>query len=174
MPLRWPNNMTISMLPSEFIPHDAKLATQVDFEFLKSLASHPKVVAWGEIGLDFYYGHSARDIQLDVFVHQLELAGEAELPVIIHSRDAESETIEALRRQSQKKALHGVMHCYSGSLEMARELFGIRALDFVLRDDHLPESAEHSRYRTADPARSPVNRNRLALSGPCATQGKEE
>lgn len=100
-------------------PHDAKLATQVDFEFLKSLASHPKVVAWGEIGLDFYYGHSARDIQLDVFAQQLKLAGEAELPVIIHSRDAESETIEALRRQSDKKVLHGVMHCYSSSLEMA-------------------------------------------------------
>ncbi len=102
-------------------PHEAKLAAQVDFDFLKSLASHPKVMAWGEIGLDFYYGHSARDIQLDVFVQQLELAGEAELPVIIHSRDAEIQTIEALRRQSDKKALRGVMHCYSGSLEMARK-----------------------------------------------------
>lgn len=102
-------------------PHEAQLATQVDFECLKSLASHPKVVAWGEIGLDFYYGHSAREVQLDVFVQQLELAGEAELPVIIHSRDAEIETLEALRRQSDKKTLNGVMHCYSGSLEMARK-----------------------------------------------------
>lgn len=101
-------------------PHEAKLASQVDFEFLQSLASHPKVVAWGEIGLDFFYSHSARDIQLNVFAHQLELAGKTELPVIIHTRDAETETIELLRRQSQKKALQGVMHCYSGSLEMAR------------------------------------------------------
>jgi TatD DNase family protein len=106
-------------------PHEAKLATKVDFEFLKSLASHPKVVAWGEIGLDFYYGHSAREIQLDVFVQQLELAGEAALPVIIHSRDAEIETLEALRRQSDKKVLNGVMHCYSGSLEMARKCLGL-------------------------------------------------
>lgn len=102
-------------------PHEAKLATQVDFDFLKSLASHSKVIAWGEIGLDFYYGHSARDVQLDVFVQQLELAGQAELPVIIHSRDAEIQTLEALCRQSDKKELRGVMHCYSGSLEMARK-----------------------------------------------------
>jgi TatD DNase family protein len=101
-------------------PHEAKLATPVDFEFLKLLASQPKVVAWGEIGLDLYYGHSARDIQLEVFAHQLELAGQAELPVIIHTRDAETETVEVLRRQSLKKALQGVMHCYSGSLELAR------------------------------------------------------
>lgn len=102
-------------------PHESKLANKDDFEFLKSLASHPKVVAWGEIGLDFYYGHSTRDIQLDVFAHQLELAGEADLPVIIHTRDAEMETIEILGRQFEKKALQGVMHCFSGSLEMARK-----------------------------------------------------
>jgi TatD DNase family protein len=102
-------------------PHEAKLATKDDFEFLKSLAPDPKVVAWGEIGLDFYYGHSAREIQLEVFAFQLEMAGEAELPVIIHTRDAEMETLEVLRRQSEKKPLHGVMHCYSGSLEMARK-----------------------------------------------------
>ena len=102
-------------------PHEAKLAAKDDFEFLKSLASHPKVVAWGEIGLDFYYGHSARDIQLEVFALQLELAAEAELPVIVHTRAAEDETLEVLRRQTEKKALHGVMHCYSGSLEMAKK-----------------------------------------------------
>src|SRR3990172_1087272 len=100
-------------------PHEARLATHDDFELLKSWVSHRKVVAWGEIGLDFHYGHSSREIQLEVFVRQLELAADAELPVIIHTRDAERETLQALSGQFSKKAIKGVMHCYSGSADLA-------------------------------------------------------
>jgi TatD DNase family protein len=102
-------------------PHEARLATQADFELLKSWVTHPKVVAWGEIGLDYHYGHSSRDVQMEVFARQLELAADAELPVIIHTRDAERETLQALSGQFGRKPVRGVMHCYSGSTEFAMQ-----------------------------------------------------
>src|SRR6266480_5322622 len=70
-------------------PHEAKLATDADFEELGQLARTPKVIAWGEIGLDYFYDHSPRDIQRQVFLKQLELARAAKLPVVIHFRPAD-------------------------------------------------------------------------------------
>src|SRR5207249_11387613 len=78
-------------------PHDAKLATSEDFDRLKKLASHPKVVAWGEIGLDFHYDHSPPEAQRTVFIQQLALAQETHLPIIIHTREAEAETLQILK-----------------------------------------------------------------------------
>src|SRR5512146_38665 len=65
-------------------PHEANLAMDSDFEEMERLAGHPKVIAWGEIGLDYFYDHSPREVQREVFRRQLELAGAAKLPVIIH------------------------------------------------------------------------------------------
>src|SRR5262245_13010026 len=75
-------------------PHDAKLWNQEMESRLKNLARSSKVIAWGEIGLDFYYNHSDPDVQRVVFRQQLEIAGELDLPVVIHSRDANRETID--------------------------------------------------------------------------------
>jgi len=102
-------------------PHEASLARSEDFELLKKLAEHPKVVAWGEIGLDFHYDHSPRQTQRAVFVRQLALAKASELPVIIHTREAEEETLQILKEDWGKNGLGGILHCFSGSLKMAEE-----------------------------------------------------
>ncbi len=106
-------------------PHEAKLATSKDFDRLKKLASHPKVVAWGEIGLDFHYDHSPREVQKRVFIQQLVLAQEAHLPVIIHTREAEAETLQILKQYWGRSGSGGVLHCFSGTLEMAEKCMEI-------------------------------------------------
>src|SRR5579864_8106706 len=70
-------------------PHEAKLATEADFAELAQLAKRPKVIAWGEIGLDYYYDHSPREVQREVFLRQLEQARAAKLPIIIHCRPSD-------------------------------------------------------------------------------------
>src|SRR5688572_10095467 len=77
-------------------PHDAKLYDDKAEADLKELASREKVIAWGEIGLDYYYDHSPRDVQRDVFKRQIRTARDLDLPIIIHSRDADDETVEIL------------------------------------------------------------------------------
>ncbi len=102
-------------------PHSAKDMDESTIDILKSFAGREKVVAIGEIGLDYYYDNSPRDIQRQRFIEQLELAKEVDLPVIIHSRDAAGgETFDILKN-AQDGSLEGVLHCYSGSVEMALE-----------------------------------------------------
>jgi TatD DNase family protein len=98
-------------------PHEARLATEADYASLKELARHPKVVAWGEIGLDYHYDLSPREIQREVFQRQLTLAKETQLPVIIHTREAENDTMNLLRTCWEGRP--GVMHCFSGSQRLA-------------------------------------------------------
>jgi len=107
-------------------PHEAKLAADRDFAELKELASNQKVIAWGEIGLDYFYDHSPREVQRDVFVRQMELARAAKLPIIIHCRpsdrsaDAWQDCLELLREYWSQRSLGGVLHCFTGALEHAR------------------------------------------------------
>ena len=89
------------------------------FEFLKSQCQHEKVVAVGEIGLDYYWDNESHDVQKKWFIRQLELARELDLPVIIHSRDAAADTLEIMKEYGQ--GLRGVIHCFSYSIELARE-----------------------------------------------------
>jgi len=100
-------------------PHEAKKATGADFEWLDCLANHAKVVACGEIGLDFHYDLSPRETQEEVFIRQLGLARAKELPVIIHSREAEARMLEILADHCGNQNPTGVLHCYTGSLAMA-------------------------------------------------------
>jgi len=110
-------------------PHDAKTLTEELLEELRALASHPKVVAIGEIGLDFYRDLSPQDKQRQAFKQQLALASEIGKPVIIHDRDAHSEVMATLRRWIEDShppsaISHqpvGVLHCFSGDLAMAQE-----------------------------------------------------
>ena len=101
-------------------PHSAKEIDESTMDILKSFAGREKVVAIGEIGLDYYYDNSPRDIQREWFKKQLDLAKEVDLPVVIHTRDAAQETFDILK-EAQDGSLRGVLHCYSGSLEMALE-----------------------------------------------------
>jgi TatD DNase family protein len=112
-------------------PHEAKLATDADYTELEQLARHPKVIAWGEIGLDYFYDHSPRDVQQAVFRRQVELARAAKLPIVIHCRPSESsddawdDCLLMLRDSWSSSGLGGVLHCFTGSLDHARS-----ALDF--------------------------------------------
>lgn len=89
------------------------------FEYLKSQCQKDKVVAVGEIGLDYYWDNESHDVQKKWFIKQLELARELDLPVIIHSRDAAADTLEIMKEYGQ--GLRGVIHCFSYSIELARE-----------------------------------------------------
>lgn len=102
-------------------PHDAKDAGQEAYDFFTQSARNKKVVAIGEIGLDFYYDYSPRDVQQKVFLEQLELADALSLPVIIHLRDAYQVMLELLKQNKTKLKNGAILHCYSGSAEMMRE-----------------------------------------------------
>ena len=97
-------------------PHNVKTMTDADLAVLKLYAKKDKVMAIGEIGLDYFYDNSPRDLQRQWFKKQLQLAKEVELPVIIHSRDAAQECFDIIKDSGVNK---GVIHCYSGSAEMA-------------------------------------------------------
>jgi TatD DNase family protein len=101
-------------------PHDAKEAKEEDYLQMAQWAKADKVVAVGEIGLDYYYDLSPREIQKQVFIRQLDVARQSGMPIIIHNRDSHKDMMEIL--QTQAKGLTGVFHCFSGSLEMAKEL----------------------------------------------------
>ena len=89
------------------------------FEYMKAQCQKEKVVAVGEIGLDYYWDNESHDVQKKWFIKQLELARELDLPVIIHSRDAAADTLEIMKEYGQ--GLRGVIHCFSYSIELARE-----------------------------------------------------
>jgi TatD DNase family protein len=101
-------------------PHEAKEVTPAHLETLNARACHPKVIAWGEIGLDYYYDHSPRDVQRRVFLEQMELAQSAKLPIIIHCRDAWSDCLDLLEETWRPTGLGGILHCFTSTLEDAR------------------------------------------------------
>lgn len=103
-------------------PHDAKLYDDKAEEHLIELTKSEKVIAWGEIGLDYYYDHSPRDVQQEVFRRQVRIARNLALPIIIHSRDADDETIEILTEECSWDGFRGIMHCFGGTPEMAEAL----------------------------------------------------
>lgn len=98
-------------------PHESKLATEEWFTELARLAKHPRVLAWGEIGLDYFYDHSPRDVQQNVFRRQLVLAREARLPIVIHCRDAWPDCLRILDEENWRDTkLGGIFHCFTGTL----------------------------------------------------------
>jgi TatD DNase family protein len=102
-------------------PHDAKLFDDAAEKRLTELVGQSKrVVAWGEIGLDYHYDHSPREVQRDVFRRQLRIARARSLPVVIHSREADDDTIAILRDELTRYEPAGVMHCFGGGLALAR------------------------------------------------------
>jgi TatD DNase family protein len=104
-------------------PHEAKIADDAAMAELEQLARHPNVIAWGEIGLDYWYDLSPRELQRSVFVRQMELARAAKKPIIIHcrpskdSQDAWDDTIRLLKLNWAATGLGGVLHCFGGTLE---------------------------------------------------------
>jgi TatD DNase family protein len=111
-------------------PHEARLADEAAYQTMEQLARHPKVIAWGEIGLDYHYDHSPRDAQKQVFARQMELAAAAKLPIVIHCRPSDGsdnaweDCLGLIKDQWAPKGLGGILHCFTGSWPQAR-----RALD---------------------------------------------
>jgi TatD DNase family protein len=111
-------------------PHEARLADQAAFDRMAELASHPKIIAWGEIGLDYHYDHSPQETQQQVFVKQMELAAAAKLPIVIHCRPSDGsenaweDCLGLINDQWAPTGLGGILHCFTGNWPQAK-----RALD---------------------------------------------
>lgn len=101
-------------------PVDAIDMTEEDLIWIEELAAHPKVVALGEMGLDYHWDKSPKDIQKEVFRKQIRLAKKVKLPIIIHNREATADILEILKEENAEE-VGGIMHCFSGSPEVARE-----------------------------------------------------
>ena len=98
-------------------PHDAKDVGEDELRELRNLTSHPKVVAVGETGLDYFYNHSPREVQRRVFTHFIHMARDIGLPIVVHERDAAQEAAELLRAEGP--GLRGVIHCFTGTYDAA-------------------------------------------------------
>ncbi len=107
-----------------FHPHLAENCEDSSLDRLASAASNVEVVAWGEIGLDYYRGYSSNDAQLKAFRRQLEIANELGLPVIIHDREAHNDVL-AILKQMGKGENKGVIHCFSGDIDLALEFINL-------------------------------------------------
>jgi TatD DNase family protein len=112
-------------------PHEAKLAASADFQRMREWAKNEHVVAWGEIGLDYFYEHSPRDTQREVFIRQMEQAAEARLPIIIHCRPSQADQNDAwddclglIERWFVPSGLLGVLHCFTGEWRHAEAALG--------------------------------------------------
>jgi TatD DNase family protein len=111
-------------------PHEANLANEAADSQMLQWARHPKVIAWGEIGLDYFYDRSPREIQKTVFLRQMELARTAKLPIIIHCRPSDNsenawdDCLSLISERWRSSGLSGILHCFTGTVEHVR-----RALD---------------------------------------------
>jgi TatD DNase family protein len=111
-------------------PHEASLADQAALDRMAELARHPKNIAWGEIGLDYFYDHSPRDVQQRAFLQQMELARSAKKPIVIHCRPSDNsenawdDCLRLIDENWKSSGLGGILHCFTGNPEQAK-----RALD---------------------------------------------
>ena len=132
-------------------PHEAKLATDADFDELAQLAKRPKVIAWGEIGLDYFYDHSPRERAATVFQRQLELARAAKLPIVIHCRPSDGsenawdDCLELLEQHWAASGLGGILHCFTGTRAHARRALDSGLHDFFRRQRDVSQSAKDPR-----------------------------
>ena len=143
-------------------PHDARLFDERAARRLTELTRRSaRVVAWGEIGLDYHYDNSPREVQREAFAWQLRLAREAGLPVVIHSREADEETVEILRAEWDESGRGGVMHCFGGGVEMAERVL---ELGFMI------SFAGNVTFKKAEPLREVARRvplDRLLIETDC-------
>jgi TatD DNase family protein len=107
-------------------PHDARLYDDAaENRINKLISGEDRVLAWGEIGLDYHYDNSPRETQREVFRRQLHAAQQCEVPVIIHTREAETDTIAILRSEYRNSSRGGIMHCFGGTLELATQVIDL-------------------------------------------------
>src|SRR6201987_1936602 len=144
-------------------PHEAKQATPQHFDQLAGLAQHPKVIAWGEIGLDYFYDHSPRGVQAEVFRTQMDLAHAAKLPIIIHCRDSWDDCLALIEQHWQPTGLGGILHCFTGTLDHAK-----RGLDMGFYISFAGNSTYPKTQHLRDVAKEiPVERILIETDSPC-------
>jgi TatD DNase family protein len=129
-------------------PHDAKDVGKEELRELRELAAHPKVIAVGETGLDYFYNHSSREVQRRVFAQFIRLALEVRLPLVVHEREAASEAAVLLRNEGIGRA-RGVIHCFTGDYNAARDYLD---LGFYISFSGIIT------FKNADPLRNVVRR----------------
>ena len=134
-------------------PHEARLLDDKICAQLVELAQHPKVIAWGEIGLDYHYHNSPRDVQREAFRRQLRMARERRLPAVIHTREAEADTLAILDQEWQDSGLGGVIHCFTGTrrfAEAAIELGFLISFSGVVTFKNAKDLQETAKYLPLD------------------------
>ena len=133
---------------------------------------HAKVIAIGECGLDYYYDNAPAPAQRERFEAHIEAARTTGLPLIVHTRDAEEDTAEILGSAVQQGGVTGVLHCFTGSLELARKALDLGFFISLSGHRHLQERPRPAGNRQAGPARPAAGRDRLAVprSGPASGQ----
>ncbi len=127
-------DLTLELLENDFIygifgihPHDARFYSNELKKYLKEIMKHPKVIAIGEIGLDYHYEYSSKDEQIRAFEDQIVLAQEFRKPIVVHSREARKDTLDILKKNYQKEEyrVNGIMHCFSGDINFAEECISL-------------------------------------------------
>ncbi len=107
-------------------PHETKSHQNIDSDFIvKTIKKSDKIIGVGETGLDFYYNHSDKEIQKKSFIQHIKAASQLDIPVIVHSRNAENETYEILKRENINSNLKILIHCFTGSKDFAKKLLDI-------------------------------------------------
>ena len=109
-------------------PHETKNFVDISSKFiLKIKKNHKKIIGIGETGLDFYYNHSDKKIQKKIFIEHIAAASELNIPIIVHSRNAETETIDILKSEQRNCDLKVLLHCFTGSKDFAKKLLDINS-----------------------------------------------
>ena len=107
-------------------PHESKNHTNVNLKFITNTKKkYKKIIGIGETGLDFYYNHSDKKIQIESFIEHIHAASELDIPLVVHSRNAEKDTFEILKREKQNSNLKILLHCFTGSYEFAKKLIDL-------------------------------------------------
>ena len=151
-------------------PHEAALATPADFDELNRLASDPKVIAWGEIGLDYFYDHSPRDVQQRVFIQQMEMAQAAKLPIIIHNRPSDNsenawdDLLRLIREHWASSGLAGVLHCFTGTVDHARAALDLGFILSFAGNITYPKAQNIRDAASHGSARPLLHRDRFSVS----------
>lgn len=146
-------------------PHDAAVVNGETWDQLLELAAHPKVVALGEMGLDYYRDLSPRPVQQVVFAHQMELAQQVGKPVIIHDRDAHADLLAMVKESRIGEKTGGVFHCFSGSWEMAKDCLDLGFYISIAG----PVTFHNARKLTEVAAKVPLERLLIETDAPYLT-----
>ena len=152
-------------------PHEARLADDAAYQTMERLARHPKVIAWGEIGLDYYYDHSPRDTQKQVFSRQMELAAAAKLPIVIHNRPSDGsdnawdDCLAMINQQWVPNGLGGILHCFTGNWGQAKRALDMGFMISFAGNSNFPQGPADSRRGARSSTRPHAHRDRLPVPG---------